>query len=169
VIDALLATLERAAEEEIARILAAARARAAALAEEAEERVGRRRKEALGRREEERRGGVERAVAAARHTARLRVLTARERFLARVFAQLEQALPPTAAGAAYRASRASAIARAHAFTGGQRAVVRRALTGGFRLVTADGRLEVDCTLAGRVERLRPRLALEALAALSRLS
>ena len=40
------------------------------------------------------------------------------------------------------------------------------IAAGFRLTTADGTLEIDATLETRLERLRPRLALEALAALS---
>jgi vacuolar-type H+-ATPase subunit E/Vma4 len=164
-IEALLARLEREAEAEITRVAAEGHAAAAAITASAADALARRQEQALARGEESRREAVERSVAAARHAARQRVLVARAQFLSRVFAALEKALPEIAAGPAYRAALSRDVARAHAFTGPARAVVRRAPTGGFRLVTVDDRLEVDCTLAGRLERLRPRLALDALAAL----
>jgi vacuolar-type H+-ATPase subunit E/Vma4 len=164
-IDALLARLEREAEAEITRVAAEGHAAAAAITASAADALARRQEEALAQREESRREAVERAVATTRHAARQRVLAARAQFLIRVFAQLEKALPGIAATPAYRSALSRDLARARAFLGGQPGAIRRAPTGGLRLVTADGRLEVDVTLAGRMERLRPRLALEALAAL----
>jgi len=188
-IDALLARLERDAEAEIARVLADGRAQAAAVTAQAEERIAQRRQATLVRRETEGRVGMERALAGARHTARERVLQARETLLERCFAQLRAALPSLAATAAYRAALAGDVARTLAFAGDRKAIVRCApalttalrrlvktngrlsikpdarIAAGFRVATADGGLEVDATLEGRTLRLRPRLALEALAAL----
>ena len=188
-IDALLARLERDAEAEIARVLADGRAQAAAVTAQAEERIAQRRQATLVRRETEGRVGMERALAGARHTARERVLQARETLLERCFAQLRAALPSLAATAAYRAALAGDVARTLAFAGDRKAIVRCApalttalrrlvktngrlsikpdarIAAGFRVATADGGLEVDATLEGRALRLRPRLALEALAAL----
>lgn len=186
--DALLASLERDAEAEIERVLADARARAAAVTVEVDERLARRRRETLARREAEARAGLERALASARHAARQRVLAARETLLERFFAELRALLPALAAAPAYRGALPAELARARVFAGDAavtarcapalapalRRVARRngrltvrpdaRVAAGFRLVTADATLEVDGTLEGRVERLRPRLALEALAA-----
>lgn len=189
-IDALLARLERDAEAEIARVLAGGRAQAAAVTAQAEQRIARRRQAALARREAERRAGMERALAGARHAARERVLQARETLLERCFARLRAALPSLAATAAYRGALAGDVARTLAFAGDRKVIVRCApaltaalrrlvktngrlsvkpdarIAAGFRVATADGGLEVDATLEGRALRLRPRLALEALAALA---
>lgn len=189
-IDALLARLERDAEAEIARVLAGGRAQAAAVTAQAEQRIARRRQAALVRREAERRAGMERALAGARHAARERVLQARETLLERCFARLRAALPSLAATAAYRGALAGDVARTLAFAGDRKVIVRCApaltaalrrlvktngrlsvtpdaqIAAGFRVATADGGLEVDATLEGRALRLRPRLALEALAALA---
>lgn len=188
-IDALLAGLERAAEAEIVRVAAEGRAQAAALQAQAEQRIADRRQAALGQREVEGRAALERSLAGARHLARQRALLARASLLDRFFTALEAALPALAAGAAYRETLPRDVARTLAFAGEQQAVVHcaPALTGqmrrlvktngrlridpdphiaaGFRVVTADGALEVDGTLEGRAQRLRPRLAVEALAAL----
>ena len=188
-IDALLARLERDAEAEIARVLADGCAQAAAVTAQAEERIAQRRQATLVRREAEGRAGMERALAGARHGARERVLEARETLLERCFAQLRAALPSLAATAAYRGALAGDVARTLAFAGDRKVIVRCApaltaalrrlvktngrvsikpdarIAAGFRVATADGGLEVDATLEGRTLRLRPRLALEALAAL----
>lgn len=188
-IDALLAGLERAAEAEIARVAAEGRAQAAALTAQAEQRIALRRQTALGRRESEGRAAIARALADARHAARERALQARENLLDRFFTALRAILPRLAATPAYRAALAQDVARTLAFAGEQKAVIHCApaltpymrrlvktngrlrikadpgIAGGFRVATADGGLEVDGTLEGRALRLRPRLALEALAAL----
>jgi len=187
--DALLASLEREADAEIERLRSDARARAAALTAQAGERVTRRRQATLGRREEEGCAALERALAGARHAARERVLAARDALLERLFGELRAALPAITGTAAYRAALPAAFTRTLAFAGDQAVIVHCApalaallrplvkshggltihpdpeLTAGFRITTTDGVLEVDGTLEGRAERLRPRLAIEALAAL----
>lgn len=191
-IDALLAGLERAADAEIARVAAEGRAQAAALTAQAEQRLARRRQEALGRREAEGRAALERALAGARYLGRQRALLARANLLDRFFTTLQLALPTLAAGPAYRAALPRDVSRTLAFAGEQEAVVHCApaltaqmrrlakangrlriksdphIVAGFRVVAADGALEVDGTLEGRALRLRPRLALHAIEALAAL-
>ncbi len=188
-IDALLSSLEREADAEIERVRADARTRAAALTSQAADRCARRREATLGRRESAGRAALERALAGARHRARERALQARESLLDRFFPQLWAALPALAATSAYRAALARDVARTLAFAGDRKALVHCApaltslmrrlvkangrlsiksdprIAAGFKVATADGGLEIDGTLEGRALRLRPRLALEALAAL----
>lgn len=189
-IDALLATLERDADAAVARVLQDARAAADAIMAESERRIAARRAQTLGRRETTARAQLERALAGARQKARETVLNARAALLERVFAVLRVTLPAVAASPAYLAGLPGELARIAACIGEQAATIhcagalapalRRLITSnghvrirvdtsisaGFRTVTEDGTLEVDATLASRLERLRPRLALDALAALS---
>ena len=188
-IDALLAGLERAAEAEIAKVGVEARAQAAALTAQTEQRIAHRRQAALGQRESEGRAALERTLAGARHAAREHALQARANLLDRFFAALQETLPALAATAEYRAALAEDVARTVAFAGEQKAVVQCApaltahlrrlvntngrlrvkadprIAAGFKVRAEDGGLEVDGTFEGRALRLRPRLALEALAAL----
>jgi vacuolar-type H+-ATPase subunit E/Vma4 len=188
-IDALLAGLERAAEAEIAKVGVEARAQAAALTVQTEQRIAHRRQAALGQRESEGRAALERALAGARHAGRERSLQARANLLDRFFAALQETLPALAATSEYRGALAQEVARTLAFAGEQKAVLHCApaltahlrrmvkangrlsikadprIAAGFKVRAADGGLEVDGTLEGRALRLRPRLALEALAAL----
>jgi vacuolar-type H+-ATPase subunit E/Vma4 len=189
-IDALLAKLEREAETEIARVLEEARARAAAIVAAADAQIADQRRALEREQQEAGSARVESAVAGARHEARRRVLAARAQLLDRVFAELDSALAQLSTGQTYERALTRDVQRALGFTGaGARLVLhcapalarrlRRAIhenrrlrvsgddsaVAGFRLETADHRLEVDGTLAGLVERERPRLALEALAAL----
>lgn len=185
----LLAALERDAAEQVRRLLADAQAAAAKLTDSAEERMARRRREVLGAREAERRGGAEIALAEARRGARRQVLEARQRLLDRIFAAARALLPAVLRSDAYEAALPAHLAEALAFVGEVPAVIRcppelaaaiRKLVpvgpqflvtadvtvgSGIRVVTTDGAVEVDNTLEGRLERLRPRLALEALARL----
>jgi vacuolar-type H+-ATPase subunit E/Vma4 len=189
VIDALLASLEREAEAQIERLGLDARARAAALTAQAADRSKQKREATLGQREEKGRAALERTLAGARHAARGRVLEARGALLERLFGELRAALPAIIGTAAYRAALPAAFAHTLTYAGDQAVIVHCAptltpllrrvikssgrlsiradpnLATGFRIVTTDGVLEVDGTLEGRAERLRPRLALEALAAL----
>jgi len=188
-IDALLATLEREADAEITRVTDDARARAAELTAAADQRMKTRRELTLGRHEAEAWAQHERALAAVRQAARAHVLKARASLLDRVFQQLQAVLPEVARSAAYRRTLAAQWQRLSAFAGDGPALVRctPALTAalrrliktnghlrirpdahiaaGFCVTTADGALEVDGSLESRLERLRPQLALEALAAL----
>ena len=189
-IDALLATLEREAETEISRVLDDARARAAEIVAAAEQRIALRRKQTLEQRTATAQAEHERALAAARGAARAQVLAARAALLDGLFARVRAELPAVAASAAYRAGLARQLEHLSVFAGDRSITVRcsPALTAtlrhviktngrwpiradshiaaGFRLTTADGTLEIDATLENRLERLRPQLALEALAALS---
>jgi vacuolar-type H+-ATPase subunit E/Vma4 len=188
--DALLRTLEREAEAEIARVLDDARARAVELTRVADESIAARRGATLERRETAARKEHERALAGARHTARAQVLEARAALLDRLFVQIRVALPELARSTAYRRSLATQLRRLSAFAGDQPVTVRcmpalattlrrliktnghvrirgdPRIAAGFFVTTVDGALDVDGSLESRLERLRPQLALEALAALS---
>jgi vacuolar-type H+-ATPase subunit E/Vma4 len=188
-LDTLLATLEREAAAETERVVAEARARAAAVTAEGDARCTRRRAEVLARREAEGRAALLRDLAGARRDARATVLAARDRLLARIFAAVRAALPAAAGTTASRATLGADVAQALAFVGARPVVAHcppalaselarlakangrltvspdPTIAAGFRLVTTDGALEVDDTLEGRLERLRPRLALAALAEL----
>jgi vacuolar-type H+-ATPase subunit E/Vma4 len=188
--DALLATLEREADAEVTRVLDEARTRAAELTAAAEQRMAARRALTLGRREAEARADEERALSAARRAAQAQVLAARAETLDRVFAAVRAELPALGKSPAYRAQVGAHLEHVLRFAGDQpvtvqcspavsnalRATVKtngrlriesdRRIAAGFRIATMDGVLEVDATLESRLERLRPRLALEAVAALS---
>jgi len=188
--DALLQTLERGAEAEIVRVLDEARARASELTRAADERIATRRGATLERRETEVRKDHERVLAGARHTARARVLEARAALLDRLFDLIRAVLPELAKSAAYRRHLASQLQRLSAFAGDQPVTLRcmpalsttlrgliktnghvrvrgdARIAAGFFVTTADGALDVDGSLESRLERLRPQLSLEALAALS---
>jgi len=188
-IDALLATLERDADAEIARVMAEARSQAADLTRAVEQRMTERRAAALGRRETEARAQHERALSTARLAARAQVLEARATLLNQVFRELRAGLPEVARSAAYRRNLAAQWARLSAFAGDEPVTVRctpaltatlrhlitsnghvriksdASIAAGFSVTTADGALEVDGSLESRLERLRPQLSLEALAAL----
>lgn len=188
-IDALLATLEREAGAEVTRVMEEARAHAADLTAAAEQRMAERRAATLGKRETEARAQHERALAGLRLAARARVLQARAALLDLLFAALRAALPELSRSAAYRQDLAKEVQRLRAFAGDQAVTIRctPALTtalqrliktnghvriraepriaAGFRVTTADGALEVDGSLESRLARLRPQLALEAIAAL----
>jgi vacuolar-type H+-ATPase subunit E/Vma4 len=189
-IESLLARLERDADTEAARILEDGRARAAAITAASDARIAERRAATVQRRETTARAQHERALAHSRRTARARVLEARAALLDRVFEQVRAGLPAVAASSAYRSSLGPRLERLRVYTGDQPITIQcsPALTGplrrlvrtngqlrvtsnpsmgaGFRVLSADGRVEIDASLASRLERLRPRLALEALAALS---
>jgi vacuolar-type H+-ATPase subunit E/Vma4 len=173
----------------VERLRADGHSRAAAVASQAADRLARQREETLGRREEEGRAALERALVDARRAARGRVLVARATLLGKLLGALRASLPAIIDTAAYRAALPPVFARTVTFAGDQAAIVHcapalapllrslikshegltvrpdPALADGFRIVTTDGVLEVDGTLGGRAERLRPRLALEGLAAL----
>lgn len=189
-LEQLVAALERDAEAQAQALVAKARTEAAAISAQAEERLSRRRREVLGAREVERRAAAELALADARRLARREVLDARHRLLDRVFAAARAAIPAAVKSQAYRAALPAHVAEALACIGGDPAVVRchpalvrdvrrivakkdhvsvrrdAGLGVGVKVVTADGVVEVDNTLEGRVARLGPVLALEVLQRLS---
>jgi vacuolar-type H+-ATPase subunit E/Vma4 len=192
-IDALLATLERQATGEIARITEEARARADQLSAAGEQRLAERRAETLARTEAGARAQHGRALSAARAAARERVLAARTALIDRVFAMLTAELPALAGSGAYQAQLPQRVENLLRFAGEGRVTLecspaltttlQRIVTtngrlriqpdagiqAGFRLRAEDGSVEIDGSLETEVERLRPRLALEALAALAALS
>lgn len=192
-IDALLGTLEREAAAEIARVTEEARVRAAEVVAAGEQRIAERRAAALARHEAGARTQHARALCEARAAARVRVFAARNALLDRVFATFTAELPALAASELYQARLPQRIEDLLRFAGDQsvtlesspalastlRRLVRTnghlrirpdsSLRAGFRLRggAADGSIEIDASLDTELERLRPQLALEALAALSR--
>jgi vacuolar-type H+-ATPase subunit E/Vma4 len=182
----LLAALTREAERDAARLRAEAEACATAIAAAAAAQVERARAEQLGGREAQWRVDVERALAAARRTARAEVLAARGRLLERVLAAVRTCLPALADDAAYRSVLARDVEAALAYLGDEPVTLRctpaladavRALVTdkprvqvepdaavgtGVRAVSADGVVEVDNTLEGRLDRLSARVSFAAL-------
>lgn len=189
-IDALLASLKREAEAQIAATLAESREQAGAITTASEQRIAQECARTLERREAAARAESARALQVARQTQRGRVLAGRAAFLDRVFAELRAMLPALATTPSYRTRLAGDLARAVAFVGDQPATIHcpsalepvlrdliatnghlrihpdGEITTGFRVITTDGSLEVDDTLEGLLERQRPGLALAALAELS---
>ncbi|HET7789878.1 MAG TPA: hypothetical protein VFK78_03700 [Gemmatimonadales bacterium] len=187
-LEQLLAELTRRTESDAGAVLARAREEGAALVAAAEARRSERNGVALEGRERAWRDAAIRAQAAAQRDARRTVLEARARFLDRVFDAVARALPAAERDPAYRDTLARRVANARACAAGAPAELRcspglapalRPLAPegsglrvepepngapGFRLVTDDGRLEVDETLEGRLARERAALSLVALAA-----
>jgi vacuolar-type H+-ATPase subunit E/Vma4 len=185
-IDHLLATLERDAAAVIDRLGTAARAEAEAIAVESQRRITERRATALAAREADARGAAAASLADVRRKARGQVLAARQRVLDRVFAGARSRLPEAGRGEAYMATLSAELAVALASLGDVASVIRCAapvaaalerlvadrpacrvepdagVDAGFIAATADGAIEVDATLASRLERLRDRLSLEVL-------
>lgn len=185
----LLAALEREATAQAEALLAAARTEAAAIAADADARLTRRRGELLGSREAELRGAAAIALGETRRTSRATVLQARQRLLERVLAAARGMLPDALASDAYLAALPEHVIQGLRAIGDGPAVIRcpevlvpavRAVVAarkevvvrgdpasspGVVIATADGAIEADNTLDGRIERLGPRLALEVLARL----
>ncbi|HXQ30143.1 MAG TPA: V-type ATP synthase subunit E family protein [Gemmatimonadales bacterium] len=183
----LLAALEREATARAESVLAAAQAEADRVRQDGDALVARRRAEALRAREADLRGAVEAALGDARRASQLAVLEARARFLDRVFERARALFPSAVASAAYRAALPGHVAEALTALGDEPAVIRcpeplvsavraavdtaaqvriqgdPAAPAGLTAVSTDGAIEVDNTLAGRLDRLRPALALEVLA------
>jgi len=186
----LLEALERDADAQVEQTLAQARAEADRISTESTAVLERRRREATSASDCARVLEVEHAVTLARREARRSILEARERLLERVFTAARAELPAAAAGPAYRASLPAALSGALAAVGGDHAVIRCSETlapelararprgsrtvpvkvdsasgSGFRVVSADGAVEVDDTLESRLDRLRSVLARRVLAQL----
>jgi len=177
----LLEALERDANDEIARLRAEAAAEADRITAASAAAVAQRRRAVLE--EDERRGRheVERALTIARRAARRAVLEARQRLLDRVFAAARAVLPAAVREPAFRASLPAAIVSALAAIGPGPVVIHcpgaiapavkglqladritvmadETVGSGFVMRAADGAIEVDDTLDGRLERSRPVLA-----------
>jgi V/A-type H+/Na+-transporting ATPase subunit E len=185
----LLEALEREARDQAEAVLEEARSTAAAITRDANERLALRRADALAAREAALRAAGDTTLGEARRAGRRRVLEARQRLLDRVFAAARARFSATITEPAYRAALPAHLAEALQAVGDGPAAVRcaealvtsvRAAVAdrkdvavrsdatappGVTVVTADGAIEVDDTLDGRLERLRPRLSLEVLARL----
>jgi vacuolar-type H+-ATPase subunit E/Vma4 len=188
-LDHLIDALGRQAGAETEALLAAARADSERIRADAAERMTRARGDAVEAVRAELRARLEADVGEARRGARGGVLEARQRLLDRVFAAAGALLPSAIATERYRAALPQHLAQALAAVAGESVIIRcpeelaetvRALTAGqaqmsvvadpgagpgIRVTTQDGAIDVDNTLAGRLERERPRLALDALTAL----
>jgi vacuolar-type H+-ATPase subunit E/Vma4 len=185
----LLEALEREARAQAEAMLEEARSAAAAITRDANERLALQRANALGAREAALRAAGETTLSEARRAGRRRALEARQRLLERVFDAARAHFPAALTEPAYRAALPQHLAEALPAVGDGPAAVRcpevlvplvqAAVAGrkhlavqgdpaappGVTVTTADGVIEVDNTLEGRLERLRPRLALEVLARL----
>lgn len=191
-LDELLAGLAREAAAEREALGASSRAEAARIVAAAHTRCAVERAAALGRLETERREKAAAEAARVRRATRHDVLEARGRFLDRVFAAATARLPRAGGEAEYLATLPRRLEMALACVGDAPAEIRcrpetadrlRKLSHGragltvradaeappgFRVVTADGALEVDATLEGELSRRRAALALELLPALDGL-
>lgn len=189
-IASLLARLEQDADAEAARILDDGRARAAAITAASDARIAQRRAATVQRRETAARAHHERALAHSRRAARARVLEARTALLDRLFERVRAELPVVAASSAYYDTLGTRLERLRGYTGGQPVTIQcmpslvgairrlartnghlriapdRQIAAGFRVLSDDGRVEIDARLESTLERMRPRLALEALRELS---
>ncbi len=185
----LLDELNRRAEGEADALRERGRAEAAAIAAAAEQRTLERRRAALGAREQELRDAAERAVSVARRDARRLELEARGRLIDRVLSAAATRLPAAARTGAFRAALPGRLAEGLACLGDLPATLRctpgledvaRATVGGrpglavsgdptvgagFRIESTDGRLVIDGTLGGQLERERAALALVVLRAM----
>jgi vacuolar-type H+-ATPase subunit E/Vma4 len=179
----LLGALRRHAEVDCAAVLAQARDEAARIHREAEEQLARERGRALDSERAERRAALEVVIGNERRRARVEVFAARQRCSERVLGVARAMLPEAVGGPAYRAGLAARLTRALACVSDDPAEIRcpvalephvRALVAdrpgtvvragpaaasGIRVVTADGTIEVDDTLEGRMERQGAELAL----------
>jgi vacuolar-type H+-ATPase subunit E/Vma4 len=183
-IEDLLAALESEAAREREALLAEARAEVERLRADAADRAARRRREIVGPRERALREQAEVALVEGRRQARAEVLEARRRLVERVLATLTARLNDVVSGPGYRSVLPTHVEEALAFAGDEpcaircppaiAAVVRDVVASrpgvavvedpgappGITLEARDGALLVDNTLAGRLERLAPRIALE---------
>jgi V/A-type H+/Na+-transporting ATPase subunit E len=183
----LLAALEREATVRVQSLLAAAQTEADRIRLDADALLARRRAEALKAREVDLRGAAEATLGEARRLSQVAILQARTQLLERVFGRARALFPEVVDGDAYRTALPSHVTEALAALGDEPAVIRcpeslvsvvRAAVGdaprvtvrgdsaapaGITAATTDGAIQVDNTLAGRLERLRAELALEVLA------
>jgi vacuolar-type H+-ATPase subunit E/Vma4 len=180
----LVLALEREAEARIAAVRAEAAAQAEELRAEARARLARRRSADLVDREAELRAVATARLDAVRREGTLRSLTARagaleairtrartllaatppgagmQRGLERDFAAARECLGTSEAVVGCRAAWAPWLKAAPAGRSGVRFEEREALGPGLVIGSADGRIEVDATLDGRLTRLWPELEIE---------
>jgi vacuolar-type H+-ATPase subunit E/Vma4 len=180
----LVTILRQGAEAECQAILAAARAEVEAIRARSETDLAERRGAALAARDADRRAAVEPALVVARRHGRRELLEARRRLLERVFAAARSRFPETLTSPEYQAALPGLITEAlrclgerdgtlrfhpslrrtiHAAAGkraGLRLVSDPGIGSGFKVQSADGRIEIDGTLEDRLDHLAPRVALE---------
>ncbi len=193
-LDQLLGALERETREEADRLLAEARIEAERIGAAVDDELTRQREASLGMLERDLESELEAELSTARLAARREVLRARERLLERLFALLAQRIPALTDDPRYLAGLATRVADALACfepgvplelraapTMAARIATDRLVPGtvtvtpdvsigtGFRLVTADGTIEVIDTLEARIASRRIPLARRALAMLEIVS
>jgi vacuolar-type H+-ATPase subunit E/Vma4 len=185
-IDELITALGEDAEKQARAELDQAKADAARITSQTRDQIVRRRAEFLVRLEADLREENEIELVEARRRSRSIVLGARQRLLDRVFVAAEARLPHLLDEATYRTALPDEVQLALTYVGGEPAVIRcsSSLTdairllvadrpgttvkadpvvgSGFKVASADGYVEVDCTLEARLQRLRPQLSLEVL-------
>lgn len=186
----LLEALTRQGEAEASQVLDEARATAQQIVAQGREQLARRRVEVLAPQTARFRVAAERTITDARRSAMRNVLTARDGLLARIHAAVlervavadadprmvrvlprlvEEALAYVV-GAPVRIECSPDLMHAvHAVVHGKEWVSvagNQTIGPGVRVVTEDGRVMVDNTLAARFHRLWPRLALGAIAEMS---
>lgn len=184
----LLEALERDANGEIARLLAAAETEATRITTESSAAVAERRRMAADESDRHRQSEVERALTIARRAARRATLDARQRLLDRVFAAVAGQLPAALQLPAYQQSLSAALERALAAVGAGPLVIQctpallpllkrlrkpdevtivadATIGNGFVVRVPDGTLEVLDTLEERLERQRPQLTRRVIAQL----
>lgn len=181
----LLDRLREEARSRCEELLVEAREEAERVRAEAREEIEELRRRRLGSVESETRAAVEREVAEARGEAAAARLEARASALDRVFERAVELLADAVTDPRYRDLARADFERAARYVGDREVSVRcppavgSVLQGlvrevgedvevvedpdvdpGFRLVAADGFVEVDATLTTWLERLRPELAIE---------
>jgi vacuolar-type H+-ATPase subunit E/Vma4 len=185
----LVEVLRHQAEAEVAAILAAAQTEADGLRSRSEVDLNARREALRTALEADRRSAVEVALASARHAARRAVLEARERLLERVFAAARAQFPNALGRPEYHGLLPAQIAEALECLGkregtlrchpalhqelerllgaraGLRLIPDPGIGPGFKLLSQDGAVEIDGTLADRLVRLATRVAVQVFAKL----
>jgi len=155
----LIELVTRDAETEIRRVADAATAEVAAIREAAHARDTARVRSRVAARAAELHAHHARMVAQARHAARADILAARAAFVDRVLSVARALL----AGLDDAPLIPRLIAEAEAYLPPGAIVVPEPERKGVRLESTDGRVVVDNTLARRLERLRPVLAIAIMA------
>ncbi len=185
-LERLLAAIERQAGREAERILEAGREEAVRIAAVADELRERRRAERLARMEAGGRLALETELLETRRESQQRVLEARQRFLARARQALEALLVDAVGSVAYRDVLPGHLEDSLVYFGEEPAVIHctsaiaqplrslvagrgqltvtedPAVLDGFRVVSADGALQVDNTLHARLSSRWPSMAIELL-------
>ena len=185
-LERLLVLIERQVEREAGGILEAGREEAARIATIANERRERRRAEHLARMEAAGRLKLETDLLATRRDAQQRILEARQRFLARARQAIEALLVDAVKSVAYHDVLPVHLEDSLVYFGEEPAVIHcspqiaprltslvagrgqltvredPAVLDGFRVVSADGALQVDNTLHARLSSRWPSMAIELL-------